>query len=138
MALPQKKLRELVFQFLFSYNLGKPEEKELILLMMQELSVSKKNAYFAWEKVSDLLKVQDQIDSLIDSVSDTYSFDRIHSVEKNVLRLGVYEMRFDESIPEKVAISEAIRLTKKFSTPESISFVNAILDKLLTDIKILA
>ena len=59
-----------------------------------------------------------------------YDIDRIHSVERNVLRLGIYELFFDPEIPPKVAIAEAIRMSKKFGTPESVSYVNAIMDNI--------
>ena len=59
-----------------------------------------------------------------------YDFDRIQTVTKNILRLAVFELFFDPSIPPKVAIAEAIRLSRKFSTPESAAFVNALLDHL--------
>jgi N utilization substance protein B len=69
------------------------------------------------------------IDEKITSLSPDYSFARISRVEKTILRLGVYEILFDDLIPPLVAISEAIRLTRKFGTPESARFVNAILDR---------
>ena len=67
---------------------------------------------------------------MIRKTAVSYAFERIQSVERNVLRLGVFEMLYDSSIPPKVAISEAMRLSRKFSNPESSHFINALLDHL--------
>jgi transcription antitermination protein NusB len=98
---------------------------------MKELKVSKKSVGLAIEKIAEVEPHLEKIDALIKETSLSYDFDRIQEVEKNVLRLAVFEMLYDASIPEKVAISEAIRLCKKFSTKESSKFVNALLDKIL-------
>lgn len=130
MALPQKKMREIVLQALYCYDCF-PLEKELFVpFLMEELSVTKRNMGIALEKVERILERLEEIDGLLAAVSLSYEFDRIQRVEKNVLRLGLYEMLFDDEIPQKVAISEAIRIAKKFSTPEAATFVNALLDTL--------
>lgn len=128
MAVPQQKFRELVFQLLYSYDMGRANESDMIELMMAELAVTKKTVRTAQENVLAILSKQPEIDALIAKTSTSYAFERIQSVERNILRLGVYEVLFDDSIPPKVAIAEAIRLSRKFGTIESASFVNAILD----------
>jgi N utilization substance protein B len=70
-----------------------------------------------------------EIDEKIRSHSLSYDFHRIPKVELNVLRLAIFEMMYLPTVPPKVSIAEAIRLTRKYSTSESSSFVNAILDK---------
>ncbi len=133
MTLPQKKLREVVFQMLYSSDLGLAESKDINDLLMKELEISKKNITLAQERYDDLKNDLSEIDNLITQTSHSYAFNRIHRVEKNVLRLGVYELLFDEEIPPKVAIAEAMRLARKFSSPESANFVNAILDALFQE-----
>lgn len=133
MALSHQKFREIVFQLLYSHDLGHADEKVMLELMMAELAVSKKNVRSAQERVQKILQNLVNIDPLITSVSTSYSFERIQTVTKNILRLGVYELFFDDQsdrLPPKVVISEAIRLSRKFSSPESASFVNALLDHL--------
>jgi N utilization substance protein B len=130
MALSQQKFREIVLQLLYSQEVGHPNEGLMTDLMMGELAVSKKNVRLAQEKAQKIQENLPQIDSLIASVSTSYNFERIQVVTKNILRLGVFEIYFDEEIPPKVAIAEAIRLSRKFNTPESASFVNALLDQL--------
>lgn len=130
MALPQQKFREVVFQVLYSLDMGEPDEAELIILVMKELSVTKKTVRIALERALEVKKKQIEIDEMIRKAAFSYAFERIQSVERNVLRLGVFEMLFDDSIPPKVAIAEAIRLSRKFSNPESSLFVNALMDNL--------
>lgn len=130
MSLSPQKFREMVFQLLYSQDIAQPESSLMIELMMGELTVSKKNARLAQERVEKVQAHIQEIDSLISGVSTSYDFHRIQTVTKNILRLGVYELLFDDQIPPKVAIAEAIRLSRKFCTPESASFVNALLDHL--------
>lgn len=130
MALSQQKFREIVLQLLYSQDVGHPDEALMTELMMAELAVSKKNVRLAQERVQKIQERFSEIDPLIASISTSYDFSRIQLVTKNILRLGVFELLFDDQIPPKVAIAEAIRLSRKFSTPESASFVNALLDHL--------
>ncbi len=130
MAIPQTKFREIVFQLLYSYDTGHSEEEDLTELLMKELAVTKNSLRLANLKVDQIYNLKDEIDKTIANVSQSYAFDRIQSVEKNILRLGTYELIYDDSIPAKVAIAEAMRLARKFGSPESASFVNAILDNL--------
>lgn len=130
MAVPQQKYRELVFLMLYSYAEGSPDENEVERLLMKELSVTKKNVKLALEKVKAILKQKSEIDEKIAKASLSYAFERIQTVEKNILRLGVYELFYEDGIPPKVSISEAIRLSRKFATKESSAYINAILDHL--------
>lgn len=130
MAVPQEKQREIVFQMLYGYDIGRAGDEEMVNLLMKELAVTKKAVLDAQERVRRIAVILPELDQMIQAASQSYKFDRIQTVERNVLRLGLYEIFFDDQIPVKVAISEAIRLTRKFGTPESAGFVNAILDSL--------
>jgi transcription antitermination protein NusB len=128
MSLPQQKFREIVFQILYCQDFGDAEEADVESFLMPILKVTKKAVRTAGERVSSITPRLAEIDDLIAKNSQSYSFERISRVEKNVLRLGLYELLFDESLPPKVAISEAIRLCRKFGTRESAGFINAVLD----------
>lgn len=130
MALSQQKFREIVFQLLYAKDMGHPDEDLMTDLMMGELAVTKRNVREALERVNRILDLLPEIDPMISSVSKSYDFERIQTVTKDILRLAVYELIYDPDIPPKVAIAEAIRLSRKFNTPESASFVNALLDQL--------
>jgi transcription antitermination protein NusB len=128
MPLPIQKFREILFQLLYSYDTGKPREDDMIPLIMKEVSVTKKTVKEAQARVNLILEKLPSIDKIIGHTSTSYSFERIQNVERNILRIGIYELLFDDDIPPKVAIAEAIRLARKFGSPESASFINALLD----------
>ena len=130
MTIPQQKFRELVFQYLYSQDMSQTESDDLVELLMKQLSVPKKAVREAGTRVEKILEVIEEIDQRIRDTSTSYDFHRIPRVERNVLRLGIFELFHDDLIPPKVAISEAIRLSRKFSSSQSASFVNAILDQL--------
>jgi N utilization substance protein B len=126
MPLPPQKFREAVFQILFSQDFGSASD-EMVSFMMEELKTTRRTMTDAQIRVDQISAKLGEIDPVITSASTEYSFERISRVEKTILRLGLFELS-DASIPPKVAIAEAIRLCRKFGTPESSQFVNAILD----------
>ena len=128
MAVPQKKLREAVLQLLYSEELAGLEEEEAAPFMMGELSVPKRPMLECIERVRSIMEKFEEIDALLEETSLSYSFERIQRVELCILRLGAYELFYDDEIPPKVAIAEALRLARKFSTPEAATFINALLD----------
>ena len=130
MALPIQKLREIVFHFLYSRDFGSSGE-DVIPFLMEHHKVTKKSLYAAQDIVNQLVEKQQEIDSLIEKHATDYEFHRIPRVEKNLLRLGVFEMMHYKETPPKVAIAEAIRLARKFTTKEGAQFVNAVLDAIL-------
>jgi len=128
MAVPIQKFREIVFQMLYSYDIGGPTEDEIQELLMKELAVTRKTVKLAKERVDEARSHLKEIDKHILKTCVSYEFERIQTVEKNILRLSIFEMLYDNSIPPKVAISEGMRLARKFGSPESAGFINAVLD----------
>lgn len=128
MAVSQQKFREILFQLLYSQDFDDNEEEDIIPFLMAQNEVTKKTIYQAQEKQRAVIEKKEVVDKLIAEASHAYDFTRIPKIEKNILRLGVYEICFDSLVPPKVAIAEAIRLARKFATPEGSTFVNAILD----------
>jgi transcription antitermination protein NusB len=128
MPISPQKFREIVFQLLYSDDFGGCAE--VAEMLMTQLAVTKKVVREAGEVREKILEKKPKIDELIRKHSESYDFERILRVERNVIRLGVYEILFSPDIPPKVAIAEAIRLTRKFATPEAAAFVNAVLDSI--------
>lgn len=128
MVVPQRKFRELVFQMLFSHDLNEDADMKIITSMVDQLTVTKKTLRQAHGRMQCVFEKLEDIDQHISGCSRDYDFNRISRVERNILRLGVFELLYDEEVPPKVAIAEAIRLSRKFGTPEGGAFVNAVLD----------
>ncbi len=82
---------------------------------------------FIEKLVKGVIKNQTKIDGLIIKYAPEWPLDQITMVDRNVLRIGIQEMKFDEDIPEKVAINEAIELAKTFGGESSGKFVNGVL-----------
>jgi N utilization substance protein B len=127
MTLPPQKFREIVFLLLFSALFSAEELENTALMLMSELKVTKRAVMDGRARATEVLARLEEIDAKIINASKEYQFKRISSAEKCALRLGIFELLFDASLPHKVAIAEGVRLTRKFGTPESADFVNAIL-----------
>jgi N utilization substance protein B len=129
MALPPQKFREIVLQLLYSHDFAE-NSPESIPFMMEALKVARHYVIDANLKVQAILERLPELDERIRKSSTEYTLDRISKVELTILRLGIYELLYEKDIPPKVALAEAIRLCRKFGTPESAHFVNAILDEI--------
>lgn len=84
---------------------------------------------FAQELVEGVRANQAEIDQLIEKHSHNWRLDRMSRIDRNVLRLGVFELKYRPDIPKKVSINEAVELGKNFGTEESSAFVNGLLDR---------
>lgn len=130
MPIPKQKLREVVFQILYSLDMGTSDIEYLTSLISSEFHISPRDVETALHSAKEILERKEALDEMISKASTSYDFERIQTIERNILRLGIYELFYIEGIPPKVAISEALRLSRKFATPEAGLFINAILDQL--------
>lgn len=89
---------------------------------------------FAAKLVQGTLEHRDEIDARLQSVTRNWDLRRMAVVDRNVLRMAVYELMWCDDVPHKVAINEAIEIGKKFSTANSGGFVNGILDRIRIDL----
>lgn len=85
---------------------------------------------FALELVEGVRGKLKELDAKIEQHSTNWRIDRMSRIDRNVLRLGAYELEFRPDVPKKVALNEAVELGKKFGTEESSAFINGLLDKL--------
>jgi N utilization substance protein B len=85
---------------------------------------------FAHALVSGVISNRSKIDELIAGVAENWRLDRMAAIDRNILRLGAFEMLYSSDVPAKVAINEALELAKRYSTSQSSRFVNGILDRL--------
>ena len=131
----RREQRECIFQLLFRVEFNgqeeMPEQAELFVEDMKEAYVPKEqDEAYILEKYAKIVEQLPEIDLLLEKACEGRKLSRIGKVELTILRLAAYEMKFDEDIPEKVAINEAVELSKKFGGDEAPSFVNGILAKL--------
>ena len=121
--------RETAVQFLFSKDIKNDSHSE-DLDNFFSISTAKKGAKkFALELVNGITEKIEKIDEIIQSNVDNFEINRLSTIDRNVLRLAIYEMYYQDDIPAAVCINEAIEISKRFGTEESGSFVNGVLDK---------
>lgn len=126
----RREQREQIFKLLFRVEFNKKEEMpEQLQLFFEEADkpVSEEDRLYISDKYEKIMNKLSQIDELLNEKAQKWSTDRMGKVELTILRLAVYEIRYDEDIPTSVAINEAVELAKKFGQKESGSFVNGIL-----------
>lgn len=124
--------REAALQFLFSHDLNPtldpdgPEAVDFWNLRHAKQAVRE----FATELLRGLMPRLPEIDEYITGAIENYAFSRLAVVDRNLLRLAVYEMAYRHDIPMPVSINEAIEIAKDFGTDESPKFVNGVLDRI--------
>lgn len=127
--LARKKLREFLYQTLFAMDFFDHETKEpLVTFLMRMGKINKTIASSIVDQAFRVRNRLEEIDPLIEDSMIAYSSKHISKIELNVIRLAVFEMMFDDQVPGKVAIAEAIRIVKKFGSKEAGLFVNGVLD----------
>jgi N utilization substance protein B len=127
--------RELAVQFLYQFDLaGGSFDEAFPLFWGTQSEVDDTGRRFAEELVRGVLEQRAGIDEKIVKYTEHWDLPRIAAVDRNILRLAVYEMLYRDDIPPVVSINEAVDIAKKFSTHESGAFVNGILDRLKADL----
>ena len=129
----RREQREQVFMMLFRVEFHNPAELPEQVALFAELDrpmcSEKENAYIEG-KYHDIVEHLEEIDTFINEVSEGWKTGRMGKVDLTILRLAVYEMKYEEDVPVKVAINEAVELAKKYGTDDSSAFVNGVLAKL--------
>lgn len=125
-------LREQVFKLLFRAEFNAPEEMEEqadLFFESGDITATDKDRKAITDKCIAIVEKIPEIDDMIRDNLVGWKIERIGKVELTILRLAVYEMKFDESVPEGAAINEAVELAKKFGQDNSGAFINGVLSK---------
>jgi len=126
----RRKAREHALQILFQLDVRREKPSAAVLKhFWNEYDVDDEIRAFAEEIVKGAYKHLPKINDLIHQCAKNWSLDRMAVVDRNVLRMAIYEILYRVDIPTSVTINEAIEIAKKFGTDESGAFVNGILDK---------
>ena len=125
----RRESREKVFQTLFMMDfLGVGPEEAIPLFSL--VSGPAPDAEYFRETVAGVWEHREEIDGLIREAAENWRLERMTLVDRNILRLGTFEIRWSRDIPFVVAINEAVDLGKRFGSEESGSFINGVLDKI--------
>lgn len=130
----RRKAREHALQALFQREFGGAQSK---LLAVEELpgdsTEKSETEKFADELVRGTIGHLEEIDSVLKGAAENWELDRMAAVDRNILRFAVYEIRYRDDIPPAVTINEALEIAKKYSSIESVPFINGLLDKIAKD-----
>src|SRR5512136_146331 len=155
----RREARERAVQFLFQHDLNPPEDLEAALDQFWEsqraAAIAEDKGAATWGQPVELppptaeeaavrlfadplirgaVEHRDEADAVIKKYAKNWELHRIAAVDRNILRLAIYEMLHREDIPPVVSINEAVDIAKKFSTQDSGKFVNGILDKIKSEL----
>ncbi len=125
--------REHVLKALYALELGEQPLDTISRTLIENGGLDAATLQFARDLFYAVAKNTSKIDLYITRLATNWNLDRLAVVDKNILRMAICEVEYMPDIPVKVAINEAIELAKKYSTLESTSFVNGILDQVMKD-----
>ena len=128
----RRELRDHIFKLVFGREFHTADDmKEQTELYLEQLKEAKeKDLEYIGTKTRLIIEELPKIDKLINEASKGWKTTRMNKADLTILRLAVYEMRWDDDIPAGVAIDEAVELAKKYSGDDGPSFVNGVLAKL--------
>ena len=121
--------REIALQVLYQIDMSEGKTDEDFNLFWDHFAPPGDLKEFSQKIVSGVCQLAEEIDVIIEHYSEHWLLKRMTIVDRNILRLAIFELMFCDDIPPKVVLNEAVELGKKFGSDKSGSFVNGILDK---------
>jgi len=127
----RRKARELALQMLFQFDMS-GNGPDMIIDTFEDLQKSKPNTReFATKIFKGTVDHIEKIDEMIQAQADNWRLSRMAVVDRNIIRMSIYEFLHEDDTPKLVIIDEAIEIAKKFGTQKSSQFINGILDGIL-------
>ena len=128
----RRKIREQIFKMLFrvEFYSEKEYEEQMNLFIEENEPIEKPDERYIEDRFNKIIAVLEEIDKIINESSKGWKTTRMGKVDLTLIRLAVYEIKYEEDIPTGVAINEAVELAKLFGGEDSGSFVNGILGKI--------
>lgn len=124
----RRKARELVLQSLYQSELNGKPVSDNFLVLREHFEINKKALPYATELIDGMVEHQDALDQRIAQHTKNWRVERMSLIDRNIIRIGAYELCYRADIPAEVVINEALEVAKRFSTDEAAPFINGILD----------
>lgn len=131
----RRSAREWAIQFLFQNDFNPGDLEHALAEFWKHLEPDSKSKKFAEDIIRGVIANLAQIDALMQSYAEHWEIKRMNAVDRNVIRMALFEMLHRPDIPPVVSINEAVDIAKSFSSIESGKFVNGILDRALRDLR---
>jgi len=132
MAGTRRKARSKVLQALYEIDSVSRDAVEVVERLLSEEDFSEDNQAFARELVAGVMENKDDIDKNISQFAPQWPLEQLSIIDRNILRLAIFEILFDNKVPVKVAVSEAVELAKSYGSESSGKFVNGVLGSVST------
>ena len=130
----RRKGRELALQMLYQWDVSGASLREVLGSIAEIRNPSEEASDFARALAEGAIRRSQEIDALIGSQSESWRLSRMAAVDRNILRLAVYEF-LETDTDKRVVINEALEITKRFSAPEAVAFVNGVLDAVVANLE---
>ncbi len=124
----RRKARELALQALYQIEMSGQPAEPAFEIFYNHFEVSKKSGPYARDLVVGVNEKWDAVNKVIGRHTENWRLERISLIDRNILRIAVYELLYQDEVPDRVAINEAIEIAKRYGTDESGAFINGILD----------
>ena len=132
MAGARRKARALALQALYEIDSAGHEAQGAITHLLAKEGLSEENTAYTSELVSGVIQNKDTIDLNIRKFAPAWPIEQIPMIDRNILRLAIFEILIDNKVPVRVAINEAVELAKTFGSDSSSKFVNGVLGSVST------
>lgn len=126
----RRKARILAFQTIYSWDINNDSMDELLKFSWKKEDINDEVANFARLLATGTIEKLVEIDELIKNNIRNWEFERLSKVDLAILRISVFEIRFQEDVPPGVTINEAVEIAKSFGTDDSYKFINGVLDNI--------
>ena len=123
----QRNARELALRVLFQVEVGKFSADDALETSFETVKPADEDRLHVSELVQGVSREEGELDAIIEELAEGWRLDRLAKVDKNVLRMALYELRHHPETPVSVVINDAVDIAKKYSTEDSGRFVNGIL-----------
>ncbi len=132
MAGARRKARAIALKALYEIDSAGHKAEEAVERLLADAGLSEENCAFVHELVSGVIKNRQELDQNIKKFATAWPIEQLAVVDRNILRLAIFELLFDNKVPVKVAINEAVELAKSFGGDNSARFVNGVLSSVST------
>ena len=130
----RRKSREFALQVLYQLNITKQDATKALTQFQENFLPNEEADDFLKRLVLGVIEHYAELDRLIERYSENWRLDRINMIERNILRMALFELLYCEEIPPKVTLNEAIDLGKRYGSEESGSFINGLLDRIQNEV----
>lgn len=127
------KAREFTLQLLFALDFNNQDIRTTLAMFWLDLSAPEEVRNFSDELLNGVNDQREKIDEILAKYSENWTIDRMTGVDRNILRMAIFELLYRPEIPKNVTINEAVEIGKKFGSEDSGAFVNGILDRIARD-----